>query len=190
MRSQLRSLGFGHSAKRDPGEAVRTYHEGLCLTLELGTFYFGGDSNFLFWCNTESGRVGERERERERAGESRRAERRPRAIVTLAANREDAPGRSHRAKSWSHDEITSLLGQGGMGIGLRGNVHSLKQGSLLENNQEIIPCHAEKHGVVPFHPNRGQEDERDAADHRPRHCADVGPIALSHPTPHVADGNE
>ena len=34
---------------RDPGEAVRTYHQGSERTLKIGTFYFGGIRNFLLW---------------------------------------------------------------------------------------------------------------------------------------------
>jgi hypothetical protein len=49
FRSQLRRLGFGQPTRRDPGEAVRTYHEGLRSTLKIGTFYFGGNRNFLLW---------------------------------------------------------------------------------------------------------------------------------------------
>src|ERR1700681_3557026 len=32
---------LGNPARRDPGEAVRTYHEGSHATLGIGTFYFG-----------------------------------------------------------------------------------------------------------------------------------------------------
>ena len=39
---------LGNRARRDPGTAVRTYHEGRQLTLKTGTFYFGGNRNFLF----------------------------------------------------------------------------------------------------------------------------------------------
>jgi hypothetical protein len=28
---------------------VRTYHEGFLSTLKIGTFYFGGNRNFLLW---------------------------------------------------------------------------------------------------------------------------------------------
>src|ERR1700691_3010669 len=48
FRSHLRRLGFGHLARRDPGETVRTYHEGLQSTLKIGTFYLAGNRNFLF----------------------------------------------------------------------------------------------------------------------------------------------
>ena len=37
FRSQLRRLGFGHLARRDPSEAVRTYHEGSDGPSEIGT---------------------------------------------------------------------------------------------------------------------------------------------------------
>ena len=39
---------LGDPARRDPGEAVRTYHEGPHLTLKTGTFYLAGNRNFLF----------------------------------------------------------------------------------------------------------------------------------------------
>ena len=40
---------LGNRTRRDPGAAVRTYHEGLNLTPRTGTFYFGGNRNFLLW---------------------------------------------------------------------------------------------------------------------------------------------
>ena len=40
---------LGNLDKRDPAEVVRTYHEGRRLTLKTGTFYFGGNRNFLLW---------------------------------------------------------------------------------------------------------------------------------------------
>src|SRR5712691_8020642 len=43
---------LGNPARRDPGEAVRTYHEGSQATLKIGTFYFGGNRNFLLWSDT------------------------------------------------------------------------------------------------------------------------------------------
>jgi hypothetical protein len=48
FRSQLRRFGFGRFARRDPNEAVRTYHEGSQATLKTGTFYLAGSRNFLF----------------------------------------------------------------------------------------------------------------------------------------------
>ena len=39
---------LGNLAGRDPGEAVRTYHEGPEATLQIGTFYLAGNRNFLF----------------------------------------------------------------------------------------------------------------------------------------------
>src|SRR3954454_15100540 len=39
---------LGSRTRRDPGTAVRTYHEGLDLTLETGTSYLAGNRNFLF----------------------------------------------------------------------------------------------------------------------------------------------
>ena len=38
--------------RRDPGTAMRTYHEGLKPTRKTGTFYFGGNRNFLLWSDT------------------------------------------------------------------------------------------------------------------------------------------
>ena len=38
---------LGSLARRDPGKAVRTYHEGPDRTLKIGTFYFAGNRNFL-----------------------------------------------------------------------------------------------------------------------------------------------
>ena len=40
---------LGSLARRDPGETVRTYHEGFQEDLKIGTFYFGGIRNFLLW---------------------------------------------------------------------------------------------------------------------------------------------
>jgi hydroxypyruvate isomerase len=53
---------LGDPAKRDPGEAMRTYHEGLHLAFETGTFYlarkrnflFGSDSRFRIWDNIQN----------------------------------------------------------------------------------------------------------------------------------------
>src|SRR6266852_9159962 len=39
---------LGSLARRDPGKAVRTYHEGFLQALKIGTFYLAGDRNFLF----------------------------------------------------------------------------------------------------------------------------------------------
>jgi hypothetical protein len=39
---------LGSLARRDPGETVRTYHEGFQSTLQIGTFYLAGIRNFLF----------------------------------------------------------------------------------------------------------------------------------------------
>jgi hypothetical protein len=38
---------LGCLARRDPGKAVRTYHEGFQATLKTGTFYFAGNRKFL-----------------------------------------------------------------------------------------------------------------------------------------------
>ena len=43
---------LGNPARRDPGEAMQTYHEGPHLTLPTGTFYLAGNRNFLFGCDT------------------------------------------------------------------------------------------------------------------------------------------
>ena len=47
---------LGSLPRRDPGSAVRTYHEGSDEPFKLGTFYLAGNRNFLFgsdtvWCN-------------------------------------------------------------------------------------------------------------------------------------------
>ena len=52
FRSQLRRLGFGRLTRRDPGKAVRTYHEGCYPTCKTGTFYLAGSRNFLFGSDT------------------------------------------------------------------------------------------------------------------------------------------
>src|SRR4051794_14612983 len=39
---------LGDLARRDPGEAVRTYHERRAAALKTGTFYLAGNRNFLF----------------------------------------------------------------------------------------------------------------------------------------------
>jgi hypothetical protein len=38
---------LGNPARRDPDEAVRTYHEGPHRTLKTGTFYLAGNRNVL-----------------------------------------------------------------------------------------------------------------------------------------------
>ena len=38
---------LGNRTRRDPGAAVRTYHEGLKPALKTGTFYLAGNRNFL-----------------------------------------------------------------------------------------------------------------------------------------------
>jgi hypothetical protein len=42
---------LGNRTRRDPGTAVRTYHEGQLPTLKRGTFYLAGSRNFLFGPN-------------------------------------------------------------------------------------------------------------------------------------------
>ena len=42
----------GNLTGRDPGEAVRTYHEVSQSNLKTGTFYFAGIRNFLFWSDS------------------------------------------------------------------------------------------------------------------------------------------
>ena len=44
---------LGSLPRRDPGEAVRAYHEGLEDTLKLGTFYLAVNRNFLLGSNTD-----------------------------------------------------------------------------------------------------------------------------------------
>jgi hypothetical protein len=44
---------LGNRPRRDPGAAVRTYHEGLKLALKTGTFYLAGNRNFLFGSDSE-----------------------------------------------------------------------------------------------------------------------------------------
>jgi hypothetical protein len=53
VRALLRALygvktGPAPQSRRDPGAAVRTYHEGLSPTLKTGIFYLAGNRNFLF----------------------------------------------------------------------------------------------------------------------------------------------
>src|SRR5690242_9672240 len=43
---------LGNPTRRDPGGAMRTYHEGRPAALNTGTFYFGGNRNFLLWSDT------------------------------------------------------------------------------------------------------------------------------------------
>jgi hypothetical protein len=38
---------LGNFTRRDPGEAVRTYHEGPQRATSRGTFYLAGKRNFL-----------------------------------------------------------------------------------------------------------------------------------------------
>jgi hypothetical protein len=42
---------LGSPTRRDPGEAVRTYHQGRESTLKTGTFYLAESRNFLFGSN-------------------------------------------------------------------------------------------------------------------------------------------
>jgi hypothetical protein len=44
---------LGNRTRRDPGTAVRTYHEGLKPTLKTGTFYLAGNRNFLLGSDTK-----------------------------------------------------------------------------------------------------------------------------------------
>lgn len=46
---------LGNLARRDPGEAVRTYHEDPKPNPETGTFYLAGIRNFLFGSDTQKG---------------------------------------------------------------------------------------------------------------------------------------
>jgi hypothetical protein len=46
---------LGNRPRRDPGAAVRTYHEGRHLILKTGTFYLAGNRNFLFGSDTARG---------------------------------------------------------------------------------------------------------------------------------------
>ena len=47
---------LGNRPGRDPGAAVRTYHEDPKRVLKTGTFYFGGNRNFLLWSDTGDSR--------------------------------------------------------------------------------------------------------------------------------------
>ena len=49
LRSQLRRLGLGHPATRDPGWVVPPYHQASHQPLNIGSFYFGEYRNFLLW---------------------------------------------------------------------------------------------------------------------------------------------
>ena len=53
LRSQPRRFGLGHSTGRDPGEAVRTYHEDPKPNPKTGTFYLAENRNFLFGSDTK-----------------------------------------------------------------------------------------------------------------------------------------
>src|SRR5689334_25271570 len=44
---------LGNPTRRDPGGAMRTYHEGRPAALKTGTFYFGGNRNFLLWSDND-----------------------------------------------------------------------------------------------------------------------------------------
>src|ERR1035437_6072911 len=44
---------LGNRTRRDPGTAMRTYYEGLKPTRKTGTFYFGGNRNFLLWSDRQ-----------------------------------------------------------------------------------------------------------------------------------------
>ena len=43
---------LGDPARRDPGGAMRTYHEGRKPAFKTGTFYLAGNRNFLFGSDT------------------------------------------------------------------------------------------------------------------------------------------
>jgi len=43
---------LGNRPRRNPGAALRTYHEGLKPTLKTGTFYLAGNRNFLLGSDT------------------------------------------------------------------------------------------------------------------------------------------
>src|SRR6266851_7405940 len=43
---------LGNPSRRDPGGAMRTYHEGRQPALKTGTFYLAGNRNFLFGSDT------------------------------------------------------------------------------------------------------------------------------------------
>src|SRR6478736_194642 len=48
---------LGDLARRDPGEAVRTYHGRRATAFITGTFYLAGNRNFLFGSDTCRSRV-------------------------------------------------------------------------------------------------------------------------------------
>src|ERR1051326_9145964 len=43
---------LGNPTRRDPGGVMRTYHGGRPAALNTGTFYFGGNRNFLLWSDS------------------------------------------------------------------------------------------------------------------------------------------
>ena len=45
---------LGNRTRRDPGAAVRTYHEGLKPTPKTGTFYLAGNRNFLLGSDSDT----------------------------------------------------------------------------------------------------------------------------------------
>jgi hypothetical protein len=53
LRANSVASALGNRTRRDPGTAVRTYHEGLKPTRRTGTFYLAGNRNFLFGSDTE-----------------------------------------------------------------------------------------------------------------------------------------
>src|ERR1051326_3505995 len=54
---------LGNPTRRDPGGVMRTYHEGRPAALNTGTFYFGGNRNFLLWSDRIELRPTSRDRE-------------------------------------------------------------------------------------------------------------------------------
>ena len=50
---------LGNRPRRDPGAAVRTYHEGAQATPKTGTFYLAGKRNFLLGSDMPGGREDE-----------------------------------------------------------------------------------------------------------------------------------
>jgi len=53
---------LGNRPRRDPGAAVRTYHEGPEPTLKTGTFYLAGNRNFLFGSDSPPASARRRQR--------------------------------------------------------------------------------------------------------------------------------
>ena len=53
---------LGNRTRRDPGAAVRTYHEGLKPARKRGTFYLAGDRNFLLGSDRHGPLMGARRR--------------------------------------------------------------------------------------------------------------------------------